>query len=190
MSNQKTNSKSVIYIIIGVLVGLGIGIVVLVIFLGMSGILSFNMASSKGVQMGADAPDFELQDVNGNLVNLSDFQGSPVVLNFWASWCGPCVRELPMFQRYYDQLQPEFVVMAVNNQESQEEVNAFANQLGLTFEVLLDPEAKVHNQYQAFALPTTYFIDAGGIVRAKHVGLLSEEQFKDYLAQVGLVINP
>lgn len=110
------------------------------------------------------APDFELVTLEGEMVRLSDLRGRPVVLNFWASWCGPCRIETPHFQEFSENFSDDLVVLGVNQQESAETVEAFAAEFALTYPLLLDARADVYQTYAVFGLPTTYFIDADGII--------------------------
>ncbi|GAB4400195.1 MAG: redoxin domain-containing protein [Anaerolineales bacterium] len=152
-----------------------------------------NGAQPAGLQSGAPsigkpAVDFELETLTGEAIHLSDLRGKVVLLNFWATWCGPCRAEMPAIQARYAALQPDLVVLAVNDNETQSDVQAFVDELGITFPVLLDPRARVNRAYLITALPTTFIIDAEGIIRAQHIGSLSERQLDGYLQLVGL--NP
>lgn len=137
-------------------------------------------------QTGARAPDFDLQDVQGNQARLSDFRGTPVMINFWATWCSPCRIEMPSIQARYDQHRPGLVVLAVNFDEPVELVRTFVDEFGLTFPVLLDPGAVVQDAYEIRGYPTSFFLDEDGVIRAVHVGILSEEQLDGYLRQLGV----
>lgn len=137
--------------------------------------------------VGAPAPDFTLEDLDGNPVRLADQQGQVVLVNFWATWCGPCRLEMPELQARYDALKDQgFTVLAVNLDEPREDAALFAQDLSLSFPVLLDPGATVNDLYRVRAYPTTYFIDRDGNVDALHVGILSAAQLDDYLAELGL----
>jgi peroxiredoxin len=133
------------------------------------------------------APDFSLQNLSGQNVQIQDYRGKVVLVNFWATWCGPCVEELPLFQKYHELYSPEFVVLAIDNQETVDKVQPFVDQLGLTFEILLDLDASVSVLYQAFGLPTSAIIDQEGMIRFQHIGIIGEEQLQNYLTQLGVI---
>jgi peroxiredoxin len=137
--------------------------------------------------VGAPAPDFTLKDLSGNDVALSNHKGHVVLINFWATWCGPCLVEMPAIERRYEALKDKgFVVLAVDDDEAITEVSAFTHELDLTFPVLLDPGAMVNDLYRVRGLPTSFVVDREGVIRQLHIGLMTEEQLDGYLAKVGL----
>ncbi len=130
--------------------------------------------------------DYELTRLDGEKMRLSDFRGTPVVINFWASWCEPCKQEMPVFQAVYSEQPEAFVILAVNPDESRETAEKFAESLELTFPILLDPDRDLQRQLMVRGLPTTFFVDAEGVLRAQHVGELNRQLFLDYLAKIGV----
>lgn len=127
-------------------------------------------------QQSQKAPDFTVYDLEGNPVKLSDFFGKPIVLNFWASWCGPCQSEMPDFQEKYLELGDSIQFLMVNMTDGQRETvelaSAFIAQEGYTFPVLYDTQAQAAMTYSVYSLPTTYFIDAQGNVAAQATGAI------------------
>ncbi|MGQ9666658.1 MAG: TlpA family protein disulfide reductase [Anaerolineae bacterium] len=115
-------------------------------------------------EVGYSAPDFELADLDGKSVRLSDFRGKPVVLNFWATWCPPCRQELPIFQELHQRRGNVFVLLAISEGEHQQDVLAFVQKYGYTFRVLLDPGLSVGKAYGARAIPMTLVIDPDGVI--------------------------
>ena len=119
------------------------------------------------------ARDFELQDMDEVKKKLSDYKGKVILLNFWATWCPPCVREMPSMERLHQQFSAEdFKVIAVNQMEDIDQVFAFTGQLEIdpTFEILFDSNSEVSQQYAVRGLPTTYLIDKKGKIRYRAVG--------------------
>jgi cytochrome c biogenesis protein CcmG/thiol:disulfide interchange protein DsbE len=117
------------------------------------------------------APDFTLNDVSDKPVKLSDFKGKVVVLNFWATWCRPCIEELPSLQRFHDRFAAQnVVVLAVSEDEDAKAYQQFLKKEGVRFPTVRDPEGKVSQSYGTFKLPETYFIDRQGRVVRKIIG--------------------
>lgn len=135
----------------------------------------------------APAPSFTLQDLDGESVSLEDYRGQVVLLNFWATWCTTCITEFPVIQAEYTRLEDQgFVVLAVNYDEPQSQVQAYVEEMSLTMPVLLDPGANTVSQYRVRGFPTSFIIDADGVIRIIHIGLLTEDNLKQYLEEVGL----
>lgn len=114
------------------------------------------------------APDFVLKDIYGQSINLSQFKGKPVLLNFWATWCGPCREELPSMQRMHEASKKngEFHIIAISIDRSNlKKVNKYAEDLNLTFPILVDPDRETRKAYFIRGLPTSYLIDAEGKLR-------------------------
>jgi peroxiredoxin len=113
------------------------------------------------------APDFSLQDIKGNMVNLADFRGKSILLNFWATWCEACKEEMPSMQRLYDTLSSQGVeVVAISiDRRNFDRIKEFAKEYNLTFPILWDPDQKVRKHYYIMGLPTTYLIDPEGKLR-------------------------
>jgi thiol-disulfide isomerase/thioredoxin len=114
---------------------------------------------------------FELEDLDGTAHSLSDHLGKVVFLNFWATWCGPCRIEMPSMERLHRKFKDEgFEILAVDLQESKDQVRRFADELDLTFTILLDKTGTVGAQYGARSIPTTYLIDREGNIFARAIG--------------------
>ena len=122
------------------------------------------------------APDFTMTDKDGNEVKFSDFSGKPIVLNFWASWCGPCQMEMPdfdeMYKTYGEEVNFVMVNMTDGGRETVETASAFIEKNGYDFPVLFDTQSEAAMVYGAYSLPTSYFINAEGHVIAQAVGAI------------------
>lgn len=122
------------------------------------------------------APDFTVYDIEGNPVKLSQFKGKPIVLNFWASWCGPCKSEMPDFETVYNEYGDDIHFLIVNmtdgSRETVEIASAYVKESGYTFPVYYDTDYDAAITYSVYSLPTTYFIDAEGYIAAQGSGAL------------------
>ena len=136
--------------------------------------------------VGDKAYNFALLDLDGHPVTLSDFEGQPVMVNFWATWCPPCRLEMPEFQRAFEAHQQDgLVILAVNEYEDAEVVRSFFyDEMGFTYTPLLDSDGEVGQAYGATGLPATFFIAPDGEIAAIQRGLLSETQLDGYLAEL------
>ena len=122
-------------------------------------------------QPGHLAPPFRLQTLDGSMVSLADLKGSVVLINVWASWCGPCRSEMPAIESAYVTYREQgFIVAAVNLCEDRETVAAFLRTHKLTFPALLDLDGKVSTAYRSHALPSSFFVDRQGVIRAAYRG--------------------
>ncbi len=134
-------------------------------------------ASEEGTQIGNRAPDFELQDLDGQSISLSSLRGSPVMLNFWASWCPPCRYEMPFIQEVYDEWSDKgLMVLAINLEESASTAKQFMQAEGLSFPVLLDTRSIVAGKYNIRAIPTTFLIDKDGIIQGIKIGAFQSKE--------------
>lgn len=134
-------------------------------------------ASSQQPQL-VPAPDFTVYDGDGNAVHLSDYVGKPVVMNFWASWCGPCQMEMPDFQAKHEELGSEVQFLMINmtgGRETLDSAQKFIAEQGYTFPVFYDTDSDAAVTYGAYSLPTTYFIDAEGNAVAQATGAINGE---------------
>jgi peroxiredoxin len=124
------------------------------------------------VNVGDEAPDFQLRDLAGNLVSLTQFRGKVVLLNFWATWCGPCRVEMPAMEQLYRTLsRKEFEILAISTDAQGAVVTRpFQKEMGFTFPVLHDADYQVGLAYGARSLPLTFMVDRQGIVRKKVFG--------------------
>ncbi|UQZ33432.1 cytochrome C biogenesis protein [Paenibacillus sp. PK3_47] len=141
-----------------------------------------------GIQKGQQAPDFALTDLQGNQVQLSDFEGKRVLVNFWATWCPPCKVEMPHMQNIYNDYQTkDVVILGVNmtlTEENPDAVDEFVNEQQLTFPIVMDKDGDVMQTYEIMAYPTTYLLDANGVIREKFQGAISYEIMEKYLSEL------
>ena len=164
-------------------------VIKILIFSALSFLLTINTVNAKDVQEGLEigdkAPDFKLNTLEGETLQLSDFRGERVMINFWATWCPPCRQEMPDMQRFYQEHEP--VILSVNLTDTEintNQVEQFMQELELTFPVLLDKEAEVSNLYRIQPIPMTYMIDAEGIIQFKSFGALTYDQMVKQFEQM------
>lgn len=145
-----------------------------------SGELPYNVYDID-IEKGKIAPDFELVNLSGEKVKLSDYRGKKVFLNFWATWCGPCEIEMPYMESFYKRNKDleNVEIIAVNMTKSEanvENVQEFAKNYGLTFPVLLDKKGEVENLYKIISYPSTYLINEDGILISGFIGSVNNEK--------------
>ncbi len=140
--------------------------------------------SDRGLKTGDLAPDFLMTFADDENARLSDWRGQPVVINFWASWCGPCRAEMPGFVNAYQRYEQDgLVILGVNAQESEDKATAFMQEMGMSFPVTLDSRGEIMALYQVRGLPTTFFINAEGRIAGVWAGLLTEGHLSAQLAE-------
>jgi thiol-disulfide isomerase/thioredoxin len=133
------------------------------------------------------APDFVLRDLDGRVVKLSDLKGNVVWVNFWASWCIPCKRELPDIQKLYDEKRDAgLMVLEVNYQEDSDTARGFFEARSLKLTSLLDNSGSVYEEYRLQGLPDSFFVDRDGNLAAMQFGFLTEAKMRERLAAAGL----
>lgn len=126
--------------------------------------------------MGEIPPDFALPDLNGDVHSLGQHRGQAVILNFWTTWCPPCIFEMPALQQVYERYSDQgLTVLGINLTQSDDPdlIEPFREKLGLTFPILLDPESQLSgNLYRVLGLPTSVFIDRKGVVQEVYIGAI------------------
>lgn len=136
--------------------------------------------------IGQPAPDFTLSDLHGNEQHLADWRGQPVLINFWATWCGPCRREMPELMAAQERYHAEgLVVVTVNlsHQDARKSVEAFVEEFQPPFPILLDTTGEVaERNYGVIGLPMSFFIDRAGIIRGIYVGALDRAAIDQTMA--------
>jgi len=138
-----------------------------------------------GIEIGDKAPDFTLSTLDGEEVQLSDFEGEEILLNFWATWCPPCREEMPDIQKFYDQ--HDVTVLAVNltdTEMNKENVNVFIEEFEFTFPILMDEEAEISNLYRVNPIPVSYMLDSDGVIQHKAYGPMDYETMVEKLEMV------
>lgn len=134
------------------------------------------------------APDFTVYDAEGNPVKLSDMRGTPVVLNFWASWCPPCKAEMPDFDEICKEYEGKVTFMMVNltdgQSETQESAQSFIDSMGYTFPVYFDKDSDAAYKYGIQSIPTTFFIDAEGYAIAYYSGAMSGDTLRQGIGMI------
>jgi len=131
------------------------------------------------------APDFTVLDMAGNEVHLSDYFGKPIILNFWATWCGPCKSELPafnnMYEKYKDDVHFLFINLTDGSRETVEGVTQFMEEEGYTFPVYFDTTMEAATKYGAYSIPTTFLIDDEGIPVHSQMGAMPEDAIEQLI---------
>lgn len=167
---------------------------VLVVLVGIT--LFFNLSKSTNTDLNNDvaglevkaakgyvAPDFSITDADGNKVKLSDYKGKPVFINFWASWCDPCREEMPFIEDAYLKYNQdiEFLMINVIESDTRRKMEAFIEEFGLTFPVLLDHKNVVTDRYRISGYPTSFFINKQGVITEKVLGGMSKPMFNQLI---------
>ncbi|MGE7271972.1 thiol-disulfide oxidoreductase ResA [Brevibacillus panacihumi] len=171
------NKKNRIFIRVAIL---GLIIVALVFAL-----YSSFVKDPKAVQVGSEAPNFSLLQLDGTPTILSDLKGRGVVLNFWGTWCEPCKAEMPALQKQYDAHKDKgLIIMGVNIGESPITVEQFVKQVGVNFPILMDQKSEITKLYRIGPIPTTFFIDPKGEVKEIFIGEMSEEYIEKNVRKI------
>ncbi len=128
-----------------------------------------------GAQLGYRAPDISLSDFEGQDVSLREFRGTPVLLNFWGTWCAPCRAEMPALQNFHERFGDRVAIVGINWDHSVAEARAFLERQGITYTNLIDRQGKAFVRYGLTALPTSFWIDERGVIMGYWNGAMDEQ---------------
>lgn len=161
---------------------------ILIVLVGTIVFTIYNNATKEQqevLQIGDQAPDFKLTDLNGKEHQLSEYRGQGVFVNFWGTWCKPCEKEFPLMEKQYQVYKDQGVqILAVNIAQSDYEVRQFAEQRDLTFPIVIDKSKSVMEAYNIRPLPTTLLVNVEGKIVKIVTGEMSEEDIQSYMEQI------
>lgn len=130
------------------------------------------------VAAGPPVPDRTFETFEGEELSLAELTGTPLVVNFWASWCPPCVAEMPDLERVHLDRGDEVRFVGLKTQDSPEQAEALVERTGVTYDLGLDPNGALFSDFEVVAMPTTFFVDDAGAIVHRHAGLLTEQQLR------------
>jgi cytochrome c biogenesis protein CcmG/thiol:disulfide interchange protein DsbE len=155
---------------------------VLLIVLGM---VLVSRGDAAGASIGSKAPDFALSDLDGDPIRLSDYAGRPVIVNFWASWCGPCVAEFPLLEDAASEHAADgLALVGVVYRDNAQAAARFMDEVGATWPAVMDPDGDVAQTYGIFGPPESFFINRDGTLVARQIGQLGAADLERHLAQI------
>jgi len=172
----KLEKKVLLLILAGLMIGTLLG----------SMILITGTASRPGPVIGTQVDDFSLPGLQNQTIQLSQYRGKAVILNFWATWCVPCKDEMLLLQKYSDQMHSLLVVIGINSSEQAPDVAAFVAANQIKFPIALDLSGEITRKFMINGYPTSFFVDAKGILRDEHIGALRDDLIRGYLQAVGV----
>ena len=133
--------------------------------------------------VGDTAPQMSFEDFDGRTTSMADFEGRPTVVNFWASWCPPCIAEMPDLEAVFQEFDGDVAFLGLNTQDTREQADRLVEQTGVTYDLALDPDGALARAFGLFTMPTTYFVDADGNVVSRHGGILTADQLRTQIEQ-------
>lgn len=170
---KKVVSKKIYFILIAILL-----IVFFVIFYEGSQSNEYpSQDKNESSKLYGKSPDFEASFLNGTKFSMHGLRGQPVILNFWATWCPPCRKEMPNLEKVFKQ--GKIAVIGINLNENPERVKKYLDKFNITFPVAIDIQDKIQQKYSVLLKPTTYFIDKNGIIIDKKYGALSSDELNE-----------
>jgi cytochrome c biogenesis protein CcmG, thiol:disulfide interchange protein DsbE len=170
--------RPILFLVGGLLLGVGMGLLVLV---------SGGSPNPPSPQPGKTPPDFQLKDLQGMTMTLTQQRGKPLLINFWATWCIPCKAELPLLADYAKKTAGRMVFLGIDAQEDAAAVSQFVKEYVVSYPILIDTNGQTIKDYQIRGFPTTMFIDGQGILQKIHIGQLTEQDLIGYLGSVGVI---
>ncbi len=164
-------------------------VVFAVLVLALFAVLAYGLANRSSAtgrsgmtRIGKPAPQFAMQLLDGGEFRLSDHEGRPLIINFWASWCPPCRQESPAFERQWRRYRDTGIqFVGVDIQDDVSDAEAYVREFGLTFPNGLDPDGKITIDYGVIGLPVTFFVGSSGIVEGRWVGAIPEEKLEEWV---------
>lgn len=154
-------------------------------------VITIAIFANDGPEVGQAAPQFQGTTFDGKKIELTDFKGKVVLIDFWASWCGPCRKEMPfLIELYHRYGKSSFEIVAINIDENLDNAETFMDQLpkGIRFTVLKDPQQEIPPKYQIKGMPTSILLDKKGIIRFWHTGF-KESYEEDYVSEINELLK-
>jgi cytochrome c biogenesis protein CcmG, thiol:disulfide interchange protein DsbE len=158
---------------------------------GVAAIAALVVAVTLGAQMiGADssrsvsgdpAPELSFEMFDGSTASMADYEGRPVVVNFWASWCPPCVAEMPDLETVHQEFADEVAFLGINTQDTPDAATDLAERTGVTYDLAHDPDGQLFQAFGGFGMPTTLFVSADGLITERHTGILTLDQAREFV---------
>lgn len=140
---------------------------------------------------GEPVPPLDVEAFDGSTVSLKDYAGTPMVVNFWASWCPPCIAEMPDLEAVHQSAGDRLAFVGINTQDTPEEAAAMVDETGVTYDLLRDPDGTLGQAFGVFGMPSTFYVDADGTIVARHTGLLTRDALVDDLREhLGVDLEP
>lgn len=143
-----------------------------------------NANANTGAKLGQYAPGFEAEYLNGTPISLYELRGKPIILNFWATWCPPCVREMPVLDEFQQRYENEIIVLGVNLGEKDEAIENFLKRVNVSFAIVKDKNKSIEESYNLIVRPSTFFIDKNGIIADKRLGEISKEELEEKIQKL------
>jgi cytochrome c biogenesis protein CcmG/thiol:disulfide interchange protein DsbE len=131
----------------------------------------------------ATVPDVEVEDFDGATVSLGDHTGTPLVVNFWASWCPPCIAEMPDLEAVHQLAGDRVRFLGVNTQDTPQRATELVADTGVTYDLVRDPDGELFRAFEVFGMPSTFYVAPDGTIVGRHTGLLTREALVDDLAE-------
>lgn len=146
---------------------------------------TFQNDTSKMIKVGEAAPAFRLADMNQEPLALSDFKGTPLVVNFWGTFCEPCIREMPSFQKQYEKWKDQGLeIVGINLSEDSFSVASYVKLTGVTYPIVRDVDRKTEKKYGLRSYPTTFFLNEDGTIQSVVVGEMTEQKIEEHIVQI------
>ena len=140
-------------------------------------------APQDDVTAGPPVPDRTFETFDGQQLSLDELAGTPLVVNFWASWCPPCVAEMPDLERVHLDVADQVRFVGLNTQDNRQQAETLVERTGVTYDLGLDPDGVLFSDFEVVAMPTTFFVDDAGAIVHRHAGLLTEQQLRDLIEE-------